>query len=41
MAACGIGGADKSDKVITGWAIKSLPEQCKKIRCLKAADFNL
>ena len=27
---CGIGGADKSDKVITGEASKALPERCKQ-----------
>ena len=38
---CGIGGADKSDKVITEGASKALPEQCKqKIRRLKTADSD-
>ena len=27
---CGIGGAGKSDKVITGGASKALPERCKQ-----------
>ena len=40
--ACGIGGAGKSDKVITGGASKALPERCKqKIRRLKNSGFQL
>ena len=39
---CGIGGAGKSDKVITGGASKALPERCKqKIRRLKNSGFQL
>ena len=40
--ACGIGGAGKSDKGITGGASKALPERCKqKIRRLKNSGFQL
>mgnify|MGYP006977001281 CR=1 FL=1 len=37
---CGIGGAGKSDKVITGGASKALPERCKqkKSAVKKTAD---
>jgi len=39
---CGIGGAGKSNKVITGGASKALPERYKqKIRRLKTADSRL
>lgn len=40
--ACVIGGVGKSDKVITGGAIKALPERCKqKIRRLKNSGSDI